>query len=259
MRPAAVGYQCPDCVREAGKSLPRSRRALTVGGPGSVTRALMIINIGVFVFEFVRGGSASLMNGPSGQRLFDLGALDPIATAHGQYWRLFTAMFLHANLLHIAFNMWALYILGGPIESWFGRRRFVAIYFVSGFLASVTSFVFGPVQELGVGASGAIFGLLGAWLVYNYRRRSNPLAYANVRWAVTLIVINLVFSFSFQGIDWRAHVGGLVAGAATGFLAEGFGPRETRGVVAAAGFAGLLLIGAALTIARAAAIRHAGF
>src|SRR5437868_13589907 len=66
MRPAAVGYQCPDCVREAGKSLPRSRRALTVGGPGSVTRALMIINIGVFVFEFVRGGRASLMDGLRG-------------------------------------------------------------------------------------------------------------------------------------------------------------------------------------------------
>ena len=255
MRPAAVGYQCPDCLRESAGSVPRGRRALVVGGPGIITRALMAINIAVFVVEMVVGGGGSLMNGPSLQHLVDLGGLYPIAVAQGQYWRLITAMFLHVNLLHIAFNMWALYILGPAIENWYGRRRFLILYFLTGFLASVASFVFGPVVAVGVGASGAIFGLLGTWLAYNYRRRENPLASANLRWAMMLIVINLVFSFTFPGIDWRAHVGGLVAGAVAGFLIDGVGTGSVRRLVQVGGPAAMVAVGIVMTLAHVQTIR----
>src|SRR5207245_7902717 len=102
--------------------------------------------------------------------LFNLGALFPPAVTFGhQYWRLITAMFLHAGLLHLALNMYALYLFGYLIEDAFGRPQFLAIYFITGFLASAASFAFGPVGEVGVGASGAILGLLGAWLAFNYR------------------------------------------------------------------------------------------
>jgi membrane associated rhomboid family serine protease len=255
MHPAAVGYQCPDCLREAAGSLPRARRVLVLGGPGTITRALMAINIAVFVVEVVVGGGASIMDGPSPQHLVDLGGLFPVFVANGQYWRLITAMFLHANLLHIAFNMWALYILGPAIENWYGPRRFLILYFLTGFLASVGSFVFGPVISVGVGASGAIFGLLGAWLAYNYLRRENPLASANLRWAVTLIAINLFLSFSFRGIDWRAHVGGLVTGTILGFCLEGVGTGNVRRLVQVAGPAALVGAGIVMTLAHVQTIR----
>jgi len=256
MRPAAVGYQCPECLREAGASLPRRQRSLTVGGTGRITKILIAANVAVFVLEVLRAGGQSLMDGPSGRQLVNMGALYAPSIAAGQYWRLISTMFLHAGLLHIGFNMWALYILGPPVEAWYGEARFVAIYFVSGFLASVASFALGPIFVPAVGASGAIFGLLGAWLIYNFRRRENPMAYANMRVALILIVINLVISFSVATIDWRAHVGGLLAGMAAGFVAEGVGPRSTRTTVTVLGMAALVLLGVVVAVGRAATIRH---
>jgi len=180
-----------------------------------------MVNVAMFLVETVLGGSRSLFSGPSQQKLFELGALYPpaIAQAH-QYWRLITPMFLHAGLIHLAFNSYALYLLGFMVEGVFGKARFLAIYFVAGFLASVTSFAFGPAGEVGVGASGAIFGLLGAWVAFNYRRRTSYEASANLRWALMLIGINLVLGFSIAGIDNFAHLGGLVTGAVAGTLAE---------------------------------------
>jgi membrane associated rhomboid family serine protease len=261
MTAAPVGYQCPECVREARRSAPRRRFRiqLILGRPGFMTSALLAVNIAMFLVEAVAGGG-TLFDGPRGQTLFNLGALSPIAIAkthipgapHYQFWRLITAMFLHIGLLHIAFNMYALYLFGFLIENAFGWKRFLAIYFVTGFLASVASFAFGPVGEIGAGASGAIFGLLGAWVAYNYRRRSSPIAYAQLRWAGFLIAINLVLSISIPGIDWRAHVGGLVAGIAAGAMAEGSGPRRVARLASAGGLIVLLLIGVAVTAWRVA-------
>jgi rhomboid protease GluP len=207
----------------------------------------------------VFGGGGSLGSGPSGEKLFELGALFPPAIAktanlpqHYQFWRLITAMFLHAGILHLALNMYALYLFGYLIENAFGVARFITIYFVAGFLASVTSFAFGPVIEVGVGASGAIFGLLGAWVAYNYRRRSSALAAAQLQWALILIGLNTVLAVSFRGIDWRAHVGGLVAGVLAGWVAEGWGPRQIRPLVQVGGFVALVLVGVALTAWRVA-------
>ena len=255
MTPAPVGYQCPECVAEARRTAPRRRMRVRffLGRPGSITTTLLMVNIAMFVVEVVVGGSGSLFGGPSERKLFDLGALYPPAIALGhQYWRLITPMFLHAGLIHLAFNSYALYLLGFLVEDAFGKIRFLAIYFIAGFLASVTSFAFGPIGEVGVGASGAIFGLLGAWVAFNYRRRTSPMASANLRWALMLIALNAILGFSIPGIDWRAHLGGLVAGGLLASVLEGFGPRTLRPFVQVAGLIILVAGGIALTALRIA-------
>jgi membrane associated rhomboid family serine protease len=261
MTPAPVGYQCPECVREAQSSVPgrRVRLKFVVGRPGFMVTALMAVNVFMFLIEVAVGGTGGLFEGPSAQKLFELGALFPPAIAHttvlpehGQYWRLISAMFLHAGILHIAMNMYALYLFGYLIEGAFGWVRFLAIYFIAGFLASVASFTFGPVIEVGVGASGAIFGLLGSWIAHNYRRRGTAMAEANLRWALMLILLNVVIAFSFRAIDWRAHLGGVIAGFLAGWLAEGFGPPQTRRAVQVGGLALLVVIGILITAWRVA-------
>jgi membrane associated rhomboid family serine protease len=257
MHPASVGYQCPECLREARRTTPRQRFRVTLylGRPGSVTTLLLITNVLMFVITVGLSGGNVFSGGERfDQTLFDLGAMFPQAIAHGQYWRLVTAMFLHANLLHIAFNMYALYLFGYLIEAAFGKARFIAIYFVTGFLASVTSYTFSDPRSLGVGASGAIFGLLGGWVAYNYRRRGSAMASAQLRMAMFLIAINLFLGFSFAGIDNFAHIGGLISGAVAGSLAEGFGPRNTRAAVTAGGLVILVLIGVVMATLRTSSL-----
>jgi membrane associated rhomboid family serine protease len=271
MHPAAVGYQCPECLREARQTAPRRRIRVRffLGRPGSITTLLLITNLAMFAVEVAISHGAGLFNGPSEQQLFDLGAMFPPAIAGSghivggnlivghftpQYWRLFSAMFLHANLIHIAFNMYALYLFGYLIEGAFGKARFVAIYFITGFLASVTSYMFSDPTAIGVGASGAIFGLLGAWVAYNYRRRGSAMASAQLRWALFLIGINLFLGFSIASIDNFAHIGGLISGAAAGWLAEGFGPQARRTAVTVGGLALMVLVGIVLTMARTSSV-----
>lgn len=250
MNPAAVGYQCPECLGEAVRTWP-GRRRVSALRPRSVTTVLLAINVVMFLLELAVGAT-SAGGGIDGQELFDLGALQPLAIALGhQYWRLVTAMFLHAGLLHIALNMYGLYLFGSLIEQAFGAWRFVAIYLVSGFLASVASFALGQPQAVGVGASGAIFGLLGAWVAYNFRRRRSTFASANLRWAVMLILINLFLGFSLAGIDNVAHIGGLVAGMVAGSVTEGFGPYRFRPLQLWGGLSALLAAGILVTAWRA--------
>ena len=255
MHSAAIGYQCPDCLAQARREGGRRATRLTLGrGRRNLTTGLMILNGVVFVIEIVLGGG--LVSGPQTKTLLDLGAMQPflIAVDH-QYWRLITPIFLHAGLLHIAFNTYALYLFGYLIEDVFGPKYFLAIYFVAGFLASVASFMFSdPLRTVGVGASGAIFGLLGAWVAYNYRRRGSPLASANLQWALTIIGINLVLGVAIPHIDNFAHIGGLVAGAAAGTFAEGLGSRAVRPFVQVGGLIGLVLLGVALTAFRVSTI-----
>lgn len=258
MRPAAVGYQCPDCAGggrgfSIGGRQRRLRVWLTIGRPGGVTTTLIALNVLMFLVEVAVGGPQSFFAGPGDDKAVHLGALFPPAVAIGhQYWRLITAMFLHAGILHIALNMYALYLFGYLIEEAFGKPRFIAIYLVSGFLASVASFAFGPVVEVGVGASGAIFGLLGAWVAYNYRRRDMRYNRANLQSAYVLIVLNLILSFSIPGIDWRAHVGGLLAGAVAAVVAEGAGAGPSGAFLRVAGFVALVVVGVAIAAWRVA-------
>jgi membrane associated rhomboid family serine protease len=253
MIPAPVGHQCPECVNEARREFRRGpgRRiaAANVRRRASATTVLLALIGAVFALEVVTGGPGSLMTGPSASKLVDLGAsvaLFPtsngiVGIATGQYWRLVTSMFLHAGLLHIAFNAYALWIFGTVVEQELGRLRFLLIYFVTGIVASAGSYAFGP-PAVGVGASGAIFGIFGAFVAYNYRRRHLAIAAARLRSAVTIVVINMVLALSIQGIDWRAHVGGFIAGLFAGFAAEGIGTPSTRRTILVAGFVGLLAL-----------------
>ncbi len=258
MHPAAVGYQCPDCVAEARRSYPRRRVRVQfiLGRPGFVTSTLLVVNIAMFLVEVVKNpGGLSVAGGFNNQTLISLGAMVPVLVARQhQYWRLFTVMFLHADLLHIFFNMYALYLFGYLIENALGRWRFIAIYFVSGFVASATSYVFADPGVVAVGASGAIFGLLGAWVAYNFRRRNLAANRFQLQWAGFLIGINLLLGLTISNIDNFAHLGGLVAGIAAGTVAEGFGPRTTRQAISVAGFAALILIGAVMVVTRTAAL-----
>lgn len=254
MIPAPVGHQCPGCVNDARREFRQGpgRRiaAANIRRRASATTALLALIGAMFLLEVVAGGSGSLMTGPSGLKLIDLGASialarlpngDLVGIAAGQDWRLVSAMFLHAGLLHIAFNAYALWIFGTVVEQELGRLRFLLIYFVTGVVASAASYAFGP-NAVGVGASGAIFGIFGAFVTYNYRRRHLAIAAARLRSAVTIVVINMVLALSIQGIDWRAHVGGFIAGLFAGFAAEGVGTPSARKTILVVGFAGLLVV-----------------
>jgi membrane associated rhomboid family serine protease len=253
MIPAPVGFQCPECVAEARREFRKGPGRPLRGGV-SVTKALLVAIAIPFVIEIVVGGPRALFD-PSAQLLFDLGAMAPPAVADGQFWRLFTAMFLHAGLLHVALNAYFFWLFGRVVESVFGRTWMLLIFLVSGFLASVASYAFGPVVALAVGASGAISGVFGAFIAYNYRRRHLAANAANLRMALTVIVLNAFIAIAYSSIDWRAHVGGLVAGFALGYLADDAVPARQRAVARFAGVATLVALGIALVVWRTAEIR----
>jgi membrane associated rhomboid family serine protease len=260
MRPAAVGYQCPECLQEAATSIPRSRRTLAVGSPGPVTRVLVLLNVVVFVLEIATGGKLGFdLSSAFNSKLISWGGLQPLEIAlKGEYYRLITATFLHGGLLHIALNMYVLWLLGSMVEPALGSPRFATIYFVSGLTASATSYWLGSPQQIGVGASGAIFGLLGAWLAYSFRRRQSAWGAAQFRWALMWIGINFFLSLSFPGVDNFAHLGGLIGGAATGALVEGVGPVESRRAISVGGVIGVVVIALVIIALRTAQL-HSQF
>jgi len=195
-----------------------------IGAPAgwSATKVLIALNVIMFVLELATGYSG-LLGGGSGT--IDLGGLAPVQVFLGHdYWRMFTSMFLHAGLIHLAFNMWALWAIGGFIEAAVGRLKFVVLYFVSGFAGSVLVLVAAP-NVVVVGASGAIFGVFGALAVHAFLNRGRDFQSRSLLGNVLfLLVINLVFSFT-GGISWQAHIGGLIGGAAT-MLAMMLGGRK---------------------------------
>jgi membrane associated rhomboid family serine protease len=250
MTPAPVGHHCPACVAEARKSAPR--RPIRLRPPRSATTALLAVNVAVFAFSLLLS-----LGGGRGDVLVRLGAMVPVLVVEGQYWRLVTATFLHANLVHLLLNALGLAIFGNLVESVFGSARMLAVYLVTGFVASAVSFAFGSPGTIAVGASGAIFGLLGTWLAYNLRRRQLSLARSNVQGALLLIGLNLAIGFSVPGIDNLAHVGGLVAGVLGGLAVDGFGRRGVRTASRVIGLAALCLTGVILTAWRVADLRAA--
>ncbi|HEY7477838.1 MAG TPA: rhomboid family intramembrane serine protease [Actinomycetota bacterium] len=270
MVPAPVGHQCPDCVREARQEFHRpTRRVATGAATGfSITNAILVLLGAVYLLEVISSGAAGIFAGPNGQQLIDLGANiglgvfpngEIVGVAAGQEWRLLTSMFLHGGLIHLLMNGYILYIFGNVIEQELGRARFVAIFLVTGLFASAASYAFAGFDGMStpsVGASGAIFGLFGAFLAYNWRRRELAFYAARVRSALTLIILNLVFTFALSSvIDWRAHVGGLVAGLVAGFAAEGAGSARSRTWIFAATVVALLVVTAGITMWRTDQIR----
>ena len=146
------------------------------------------------------------------------GALVPAAVAEGQVWLLLTSMFLHSGFIHLALNMLSLYFLGSFVEQAFGKGRFLALYLASGLAGGIAYLYFGSFDEFAVGASGAIFGLLGG--VLGYSLRSGTFSWQNplIRQLLILTALNLYFGFSVPNISNTAHIGGLVGGAAFGWL-----------------------------------------
>ncbi len=261
MIPAPVGFRCPDCVY--GEQTKGSRAKVVTRGqirsrwgaagslPGSggvsVTKVLVALNVFMFLIELATGATA-LMGGGSSSALLRLGALySPLVLVKHEYWRMFASMFLHDGLLHIVFNMWALWVIGGFMEAVMGRLKFAIIYLVSGFAGSVLILVAAPVNALVVGASGAIFGIFGALAVHAYLDRGRDFQSRRLLYNVIfLLVINLAFSFANGRISWQAHVGGLVVGMATTlFLLRG-GRRSGRAPLDVVDVVGLLVIVAAL-------------
>jgi membrane associated rhomboid family serine protease len=266
MRPAAVGFQCPECVKEGAKATRAGRTAYGGLRPSdaSITSAVLIaINAAVWIAIVATGGnssrlvdylelvprgyclSANFFGGTSGLSCPSGGALHP-GVADGAYWQLVTSMFTHVQLWHIGFNMFALWILGPQLELAIGRSRFLALYFLSGLAGSALVF-WGDRGALG--ASGAIFGLMGALLVMAFK------VGGDVRGILTWIGINFVITFVFiNSISWEGHVGGFVGGTAIGailFYAPR-GPRRTA--VQVAGLLGVAAIVAAAIVVRAATI-----
>ena len=215
MRAAPVGFQCPECVGAANRG---SRRPRTVYGgrpvaTAAVTWALVGINVAVFVATAVGGTTLGFGGSGDTSPLYRDLALAPLYTADtGQYYRLLTAMFLHYGLLHIAFNMWALIYIGPPLELALGRLRYGLLYLLAGIGGNVAAYVFGPPLVPSAGASGAVFGLFGAYAVIARQQRRS------VGGIGLVIAVNLVFSFTFPNIDWQAHIGGLVIGAAAAWV-----------------------------------------
>ncbi|HEY3292263.1 MAG TPA: rhomboid family intramembrane serine protease [Candidatus Nanopelagicaceae bacterium] len=130
-----------------------------------------------------------------------------IGVGYGEWWRILTVALVHGGLTHLGFNMWALYVLGTPLEHAFGKTRFLIIFFISLVAGSLTSLALAAQNQVSVGASGAIFGLFGAFAVVGKRIG------ADVRSILVLIGINFALDFILPNIDWHAHLGGLIGGA----------------------------------------------
>lgn len=216
---ASVGWQCPQCVHAGARISPgrrwrpAARRGVFDWRAAPVTMALVAIN----VIAFLASGGGQL------GVLYRWG-LVPAAVQQGQVYRLLTSAFLHVSVAHIGLNMIALVFVGVPVEAAIGRLRYVALYLASALGGSVLYYLIGPLNVVAVGASGAIFGVFGAYFVFARRRglRTGGI--------LAVIAINLVYGFVEPNIGWQAHIGGLAVGVA---VALGFVIAERqRGPVA---------------------------
>jgi membrane associated rhomboid family serine protease len=260
MNEASVGHQCPDCVNE-GRRTQRPVRTLfggtAIGARGYVTITLIAVNVLAMIASVISAGGGGLFGGsgllgvlftngtPLVSQGSDLGAyvyenqatgqhlLGPGGISDGEYYRLFTSMFLHLGLLHLVMNMWALWVVGRTLETVLGPVRFLVLYLVAGLGGSVAVFLFAP-NPGSVGASGAIFGLFAALFVVMKRMRRD------VTTLIPLLVINLIISF-VPGISLAGHMGGLVTGGIVA-LALAYAPSKNRNIYAGATVAVLLVL-----------------
>jgi membrane associated rhomboid family serine protease len=221
--PAPVGQFCPDDARSRVRvrGLPGQERPL-------VTMTLLGLNTLMLLVSAALTGSAFGLLDPSAPALCRLGALNAAAIAEdGQWWRLLTVMVLHGGLLHWAFNSWALWVFGPTLEGLLGRVRFLALYVGAGFAGAAASFAFNH-TELGVGASGAIFGLLGALMAFFFRRRRAGGA-VPLQNLLLVLLLNVFIASQNPSIDNLAHAGGFLAGLGAMALLEAV-PERNRGL-----------------------------
>jgi len=237
---APVGFRCPECVKQqsAGGSRAkvvtrgqiRSRWGAAGGamsGGAPVTKVLIGINVALFLAELLFGAVGAMGGGSTGM-LVDMGALVPayVAVKH-EYWRLFTAMWLHGGLLHVAFNMYALYIGGSYLEMIAGKGKYLAIYLIAGVAGNVAVYLLAAPISVTIGASTAIFGIFGALFTFSLHNRDSAVGRA-LKSMGSVILINLVITFVVPGISWQGHVGGLIGGVLAVEALTWFGRRDLR-------------------------------
>lgn len=254
MRDAAVGFQCPECVKEGAKQTRQG--TATYGGArvlaaGRTTITLIAINVIVFVAIYATGGY--------GSSLYDALALLPqsafdrssgavvTGVSGGAYWQLLTSQFAHAALFHVGANMLALYFLGPPIEQTLGRARFLAVYLGSGLVGSAAVMLFSADNAQTVGASGAIYGLFGAFVVVVHK------VGGDLRQIGIWIVINLVITFSIPGISWQGHIGGIVGGLVIS-AAIVYAPAQRRALIQWSAITAVVVVALVAAVLRALAL-----
>jgi len=269
MTEASVGHQCPECVAEGRRSTRPVRTIFggtTAGVRGWVSAGLVSINtLVLFISVGTSGGFGALFGGGFGgllgqaTRLTDAGAVVgqcpvrgtlplqfvPCGVAEGEFYRLFTYMFLHYGLVHLVTNMFSLLVLGRALEAALGPLRFTVLYLVAGLGGGVACYVFTPTSAT-AGASGAIFGLFAALFVVLRRLGRDTTSF------IPLLVINVLISFA-PGISLAGHLGGLATGAVIA-VAMAYAPSKSRNVVTTMVVAGLLLLMGAAVIAQTAAL-----
>jgi len=256
MNEASVGHQCPECVAQGRRTQRPARTAFggsAAGRAGTATKALIGINAIVMLISILSGGVNAVAGGGWGGLLgngtpltewgsvLGSGAYGPIGDvalhgiAHGEWYRLFTAMFLHYGVLHLLMNMYALWFLGRDIERVLGPLRFVGLYLLAGLGGNVAAYLFSSSDSMTAGASTAVFGLMSA--IFVLLKRLN----LSVAPILPVIVINVVFTFVISNISVAGHLGGLVVGAAVAAVLA-YAPKERRNLVQGIGCAAVLVI-----------------
>jgi membrane associated rhomboid family serine protease len=268
MTDAAVGFQCPSCVAEGRKSTRSGRTpygGLRPTRGGLVSQVLIAINVAVWLLIVATGWGTSVWVDRLGLRPkglcvaagrgFDVthgrctashGAWLP-GVSDGAWWQPLTTIFTHQQLMHIAFNMLALWILGPQLELMLGRLRYAGLFLLSGLVGSAVVYVFSPEYTLSVGASGAIFGLMGALLVLTLK------VHGDVGWLLGWIGISVAYTIFGANISWQAHLGGFLGGCLLA-LVIAYAPRPRRNVWQAAGFTLVALLVVVTMAARTAAL-----
>ena len=251
MRPASVGFQCPECVASGAKTVRQGRTVFggrISGDTSRVSITIIGLCVAVYVLGLVGGRDFALDFGNLAGPVLSPVDGTSIGVADGQYYRLITAAFLHAGVFHLAMNMFALAQLGPVLESALGRVRFLALYVLSALGGSTLSYLVSDRGSVGVGASGAIFGLFGAYYIVVRKLGGET------RSILTLLVINLVITFAVPIIDWRAHVGGLITGSVVA-AALAHAPRgDRRATFQTAACVGVGLLIVAAVVLRTAAL-----
>ena len=254
MHQASVGFHCPECTKAGAQKVYRGPAAFEVRP--TLTIALIGINLAVFVVGLLLSGGAAV-TGRSGQlhvdlaltaKLWELGdslyvgpvpGSDMIGVGAGEWYRLVTSGFLHFGIMHIAFNMYALWILGRSLEQYAGRLRFGLIYATAILWGSLGALVLSP-QSLTAGASGGIFGLMGA-IFFVQRSQGIPFRESPI---LMLLGINLLLTFGISSISIGGHVGGLIGGGLAAWVMFDLQRRSGLSKQAATGIAGALAVGA---------------
>ena len=256
MNSASVGFQCPSCLKEGAKSTRTGRLpygGVRVANPTLATMVLIGLNVAVWLAITADGGNGStLVDKLALVPNFTVVAADPSigggilvpGVAHGSWWQVLTSGFTHISTVHIALNMFALYFLGPPLEQILGRVRFLTLYLVSLLTGSAAVMLFSDQLGATVGASGAIFGLFGALAIITLKTGGD---FRNV---LSIIALNLAFTFIVPNISWQGHLGGLVGGALVA-LAMVYAPKQNRPWYQFGGAAIILLGAIALIVVRA--------